>query len=81
MRHLDIITKKYDQWLLGLIIILCGLGTVMLYSASSSFSLHETSGASDTLFLRSHLKRMIVFNDWLYNITIINKSYLSNQRN
>ena len=60
MRHLDIITKKYDQWLLGLIIILCGLGTVMLYSASSSFSLHETSGASDTLFLRSHLKRMIV---------------------
>ena len=60
MRHLDIITKKYDQWLLGLIIILCGLGTVMLYSASSSFSLHETSGASDTLFLRSHLKRMII---------------------
>ena len=60
MRHLDIITKKYDQWLLGLIIILCGLGTVMLYSASSSFSLHETSGASDPLFLRSHLKRMIV---------------------
>ena len=60
MRHLDIITKKYDQWLLGLIIILCGLGTVMLYSASSSFSIHETSGASDTLFLRSHLKRMIV---------------------
>ena len=60
MRHIDIITKKYDQWLLGLIIILCGLGTVMLYSASSSFSLHETSGASDTLFLRSHLKRMIV---------------------
>ena len=60
MRHLDIITKKYDLWLLGLIIILCGLGTVMLYSASSSFSLHETSGASDTLFLRSHLKRMIV---------------------
>ena len=60
MKHIDIITKKYDQWLLGLIVILCGLGTVMLYSASSSFSLHETSGASDTLFLRSHLKRMIV---------------------
>ena len=60
MNYLDIITKKYDQWLLGLIIVLCGLGTVMLYSASSSYSLHETSGISDTLFLRSHLKRLII---------------------
>ena len=60
MNYLDIITKKYDQWLLGLIIVLCGLGTVMLYSASSSYSLYETSGISDTLFLRSHLKRLII---------------------
>ena len=60
MSQLDIITKKYDQLLMILIIILCGLGTVMLYSASSSYSLNETNGSSDTLFLRSHLKRMIV---------------------
>ena len=60
MSQIDIITKKYDQLLLGLIILLCGIGTVMLYSASSAYSLNQTNGSSDTLFLRSHLKRMIV---------------------
>ncbi len=60
MRQIDIITKKYDQILLVLIIILCVVGTVMLYSASSSVSLSETGNVTDTLFLRSHLKRMIV---------------------
>lgn len=60
MRHIDIITKKYDQVLLILIVLLCVVGTVMLYSASSSLSLNETSGVTDTLFLRSHLKRLIV---------------------
>jgi cell division protein FtsW len=34
--------------------------TVMLYSSSSSISLNETGGVTDTLFLRSHLKRLIV---------------------
>lgn len=60
MKHIDIITKKYDQVLLILIVLLCVVGTVMLYSASSSLSLNETSGVTDTLFLRSHLKRLIV---------------------
>ena len=60
MKHIDIITKKYDQVLLILIILLCVVGTVMLYSASSSLSLNETSGVTDTLFLRLHLKRLIV---------------------
>lgn len=60
MKHIDIITKKYDQILLVLIILLCVVGTVMLYSASSSLSLNETSGVTDTFFLRSHLKRLIV---------------------
>ena len=60
MNQLDIISKKYDKLLMVLIIILCGLGTVMLYSASSSYSLNVTNGSSDTLFLRSHLKRMII---------------------
>lgn len=60
MKYIDIITKKYDQILLVLIILLCVVGTVMLYSASSSLSLNETSGVTDTFFLRSHLKRLIV---------------------
>ena len=60
MKHIDIITKKYDQLLLILIIILCVTGTVMLYSASSSISLNETGGLTDTLFIRSHLKRLLL---------------------
>ena len=60
MKHIDIITKKYDQILLVLIILLSVVGTVMLYSASSSLSLNETNGVTDTFFLRSHLKRLIV---------------------
>ena len=60
MRHIDIITKRYDQLLLILIVILCVIGTVMLYSASSSLSLNETGGITDTLFIRSHLKRLLL---------------------
>jgi len=60
MRHIDIITKKYDQLLIILIVILSVMGTVMLYSASSSFSLNETGGLTDTLFIRSHLKRLLL---------------------
>ena len=60
MKYLDIITKKYDQILLVLIVTLCVVGTVMLYSASSTLSLSETGGVTDTLFLRSHLKRLIL---------------------
>ena len=60
MRHIDIITKRYDQLLLILIVILCVMGTVMLYSASSSLSLNETGGITDTLFIRSHLKRLLL---------------------
>jgi cell division protein FtsW len=60
MRQIDIITKKYDQVLIALVLILCIFGTVMLYSASSSLSLNETGDATNTLFLRSHLKRMLL---------------------
>jgi cell division protein FtsW len=60
MKHIDIITKKYDQLLLILIVILCVVGTVMLYSASSAISLDETGGLTDTLFIRSHLKRLLL---------------------
>ena len=60
MKHIDIITKRYDQLLLVQIVILCVMGTVMLYSASSSLSLNETGGITDTLFIRSHLKRLLL---------------------
>ena len=60
MTQLDIIIKKYDKMLLWIILALCGIGVVMLYSASSFKSLYMTSGLSDTIYLRSHLKRMII---------------------
>ncbi|MFL3052527.1 MAG: FtsW/RodA/SpoVE family cell cycle protein [Candidatus Neomarinimicrobiota bacterium] len=60
MTQLDIIIKKYDKMLLWIILALCGIGVVMLYSASSFKSLYITSGLSDTIYLRSHLKRMII---------------------
>ena len=60
MTQLDIIIKKYDKTLLWIILALCGIGMVMLYSASSFRSLYLSSGLSDTIYLRSHLKRMII---------------------
>ena len=42
------------------LLVLCVVGTVMLYSASSSLSLNESGGVTDTIFLRSHLTRLIV---------------------
>ena len=60
MSQLDIIIKKYDKSLLWLIVILCGIGTVMLYSASSFKSLYQTSGLTDTIYLQSHLKKMMI---------------------
>ena len=60
MSQLDIIIKKYDKSLLVLIVILCGIGTVMLYSASSFKSLYQTSGLTDTIYLQSHLKKMMI---------------------
>lgn len=60
MTQLDVIIKKYDKTLLWIILALCGIGMVMLYSASSFKSLYLSSGLSDTIYLRSHLKRMII---------------------
>ena len=60
MNQLDIIINKYDKTLMWIILALCGIGMVMLYSASSFKSLYLSSGLSDTIYLRSHLKRMII---------------------
>lgn len=68
---LDIITKRYDRILLALIILICVVGMVMLYSASSTLSLDETGGRTDTLFLRLHLKRLLVAVGVLFGFMIL----------
>ena len=60
MNYLDIITKKYDRVLICTVILLCVIGTVMLYSASSIRSLVETGNETDTTYLIAHLKRLLV---------------------
>ena len=58
MSYLNIISKRYDKHLLALIFALCGLGTVMLYSASISESLRDSNGLTNTIYLQSHLKKL-----------------------
>lgn len=60
MRQLDISKKRFDQPLLWSIIALIVIGTVMLYSSSTSLSLAKTNGQTDTYFLVAHLKRLII---------------------
>ena len=60
MNYLDIITKKYDRVLICTVILLCVIGTVMLYSASSIRSLIETGNETDTTYLIAHLKRLLI---------------------
>ncbi len=60
MRQLDISKKRFDQPLLWSIIALIVIGTVMLYSSSTSLSLAKTNGQTDTYFLTAHLKRLII---------------------
>lgn len=60
MSYLNIIVKKYDKLLLSATIVLCVIGTVMLFSASAIRSLEITSSRTDTLYLQAHLKRLLV---------------------
>lgn len=60
MRQLDITKKRFDQPLLWSVIILIVVGTVMLYSSSTSLSLVKTNGQTDTFFLTAHLKRLVI---------------------
>jgi cell division protein FtsW len=60
MNQLDISKKRFDQPLLWSIIALIVIGTVMLYSSSTSLSLVKTSGQTDTYFLTAHLKRLVI---------------------
>jgi len=60
MSYLNITTKHHDRPLLTLTIILSIIGTVMLYSASSSKSLFMTDGITDTYYLFAHIKRLLL---------------------
>ncbi|MEC8839645.1 MAG: FtsW/RodA/SpoVE family cell cycle protein [Candidatus Neomarinimicrobiota bacterium] len=60
MKYIDVITKKYDHYLLGGVVLLCVIGTVMLFSASNSISLDQSQRATATIYLQAHLKRLLV---------------------
>ena len=50
MKYIDVISKKYDHYLLGGVVLLCIIGTVMLFSASNSISLDQSQRATATLY-------------------------------
>lgn len=60
MSYLNISTRHNDRPLLLLTILLSVIGTVMLYSASSSRSLDMTQGLTDTYYLFAHVKRLVL---------------------
>ncbi len=60
MKYIDVITKKYDHYLLVGVVLLCVIGTVMLFSASNSISLDQSQRATATIYLQAHLKRLLV---------------------
>ena len=60
MNHLNVIPKNYDRVLISAVILMCIIGTVMLYSASSIRSLMESENQTATLYLVAHLKRLLV---------------------
>ena len=68
---IDIIVKKYDKKLLIYLSILAVLGTIMLYSASWYESFSSTNGKTEMLFLRNHLKRLLVGVSFLFGFLII----------
>ena len=60
MKYIDVITKKYDHYLLSGVMLLCIIGTIMLFSASNSISLDQSQRATATIYLQAHLKRLLV---------------------
>ena len=58
--RLNITTQHYDRALLLAILFLCAFGTVMLYSASWNESYIRSGGLTESLFLKNHIKRIIL---------------------
>ena len=57
---IDLIIKKYDRKLFIYLSLLAIIGTIMLYSASWYESFISTNGNSEMLFLKNHLKRLLI---------------------
>ena len=60
MKYIDVITNKYDHYLLGGVVLLCIIGTIMLFSASNSISLDQSQRATATIYLQAHLQRLLI---------------------
>ncbi|MBT7513140.1 MAG: cell division protein FtsW [Candidatus Marinimicrobia bacterium] len=54
------IIRKYDSTLLISLLLLAGVGTIMLFSASSPTSLLESNNRTNMLYLEAHLKRLLI---------------------
>lgn len=60
MKTITLSIQNFDRVLLSVILALAAIGTIMLYSASSSISMSQTNGRTDTLYLQAHLIRLLV---------------------
>jgi len=78
MKYIDVITKKYDHYLLGGVVLLCVIGTVMLFSASNSISLDQSQRATATIYLQAHLKRLLIGIFFMVTVMIFDYRNLKN---
>jgi cell division protein FtsW len=78
MKYIDVITKKYDHYLLGGVVLLCVIGTVMLFSASNSISLDQSQRATATIYLQAHLKRLLIGIFFMFTVMIFDYRNLKN---
>ena len=60
MAHLNIAKRKIDHILLIEILLISAFGMIMLYSASSMRSYHQTNGETNSLYFISHIKRLLL---------------------
>jgi len=78
MKYIDVITKKYDHYLLAGVALLCIIGTVMLFSASNSISLDQSQRATATIYLQAHLKRLLIGIFFMFAVMMFDYRYLKN---
>ena len=78
MKYIDVITKKYDHYLLAGVVLLCIIGTVMLFSASNSISLDQSQRATATIYLQAHLKRLLIGIFFMFAVMMLDYRYLKN---
>ena len=76
MKYIDVITKKYDHYLLVGVVLLCVIGTVMLFSASNSISLDQSQRATATIYLQAHLKRLLIGVSFMFAVMMFDYRYL-----